>query len=97
MKYIPRRKGKSVLPKLLKEFGFDKEKNKGQEITCIVFDEAENFDESIFKDLKPIIKEFECAVLFPPISKLNELVQKELRALNEAVPTESKEEPDKVK
>lgn len=39
MKSIPRRQGKSVLPKLLKEFGFDKAEPKKEETIIIIFDD----------------------------------------------------------
>ena len=40
----PRRDGKSVLPQLLKEFGFDKAAPKREETVIIIFDELKDID-----------------------------------------------------
>jgi hypothetical protein len=54
MKYISRRQGKSVLPKLLKEFGFDKYNPEDEGKTIIIFNEVEGLDLSSLPT--PIIK-----------------------------------------
>jgi len=79
--HINRRQGKSVLPKLLKEFGFDKYKPENEGKTIIIFNE---FDENMMNHdfIKPIIKSGEIFTYST--------------TFNEAVATKSKEKPDEV-
>lgn len=83
MQEIKRRQGKSVLPKLLKEFGFDKAAPKKEESVYIVFDEGDAICQHIAKFPVPIFKSGEIFTYSTPF--------------NEAVATESKEKPDKIK
>ena len=52
---ITRRNGKSVLPKLLKEFGFDEYKPKSEETISIIFDEH-TLDAANYLFIEPKIK-----------------------------------------
>lgn len=52
----PRRNGKSILPSLLKQYGFDKAAPKKEETIIIYFDEADALCKHIESFPVPIIK-----------------------------------------